>query len=61
MGKNHIVFIVMDSCRDHSLVTADQGGLSGEEGGFGHGPAMHGKCFEIATVEGRSSNTGADA
>ena len=41
MDRNHIVCIAMDSCRYRSLVTADQGGLSGEGGDFGHGPIIH--------------------
>ena len=41
MDRNHIVCIAMDSCRYRSLVTADQGGLSGEGGDFGHSPIIH--------------------
>lgn len=58
MGLNHIVFIVMDSCRldspeTHFIATADQGELFGEDGYFGHGPIMHPTCFEVPFVEGR--------
>jgi len=60
MDKNHIV-MAMDSCRYDSLVSAEQGGLPGEDCGFGHGPAMHGKCFGIRAVEGRLSKTAAVA
>lgn len=34
-------------------VTADHGGLFGEDGYFGHGPSQHGKLYEVPCLEGR--------